>query len=115
MPLNRDDIINEAAVTGSRGITCNRINMRIHPVTRNIIVDFHLSNITVLADNTTFERDLMPISVDLTDGTGTKTFAIYNRRTGVPVQGGQTRSYDLMTRDLMSLFFDTYAKAPVTT
>ena len=111
MPLNRDDIINEAAVTGSRGITCNRINMRIHPVTRNIIVDFHLSNITVLADNTTFERDLMPISVDLTDGTGTKTFAIYNRRTGQPT--GNTRTYDLMSRDLMSLFFDTYAKAPV--
>ena len=51
MPLNRDDIIiNEAAVTGSRGITCNRIEMRIHPVTRNILVDFHLSKITVLAD-----------------------------------------------------------------
>ena len=73
MPLNRDDIINEAPITGSRGITCNRIEMRIHPVTRNILVDFHLSKITVLADNTTFEEALMPISVDLSDGTGTKT------------------------------------------
>jgi len=115
MPLNRDDIINEAPITGSRGITCNRIEMRIHPVTRDILVDFHLSKITVLADNTTFEEALMPISVNLADGTGTKTFAIYNRKTGNPLAGGQTRSYDLMTRDLMSLFFDTYAKAPVTT
>ena len=112
MPLNRDDIINEAAVTGSRGITCNRIDMRIDPVTRNIIVDFHLSKITVLADNTTFEEALMPISVNLADGTGTKTFNIYNRRTGLAT--GNTRTFDLMTRDLMSLFFDTYAKQPTT-
>ena len=111
MPINRDDIINEAAVSGSRGITCNRIEMRIHPVTRNILVDFHLSKITVLADNTTFEEALMPISVDLSDGTGTKTFAIYNRRTGQTT--ANTRSFDLLSRDLMSLFFDTYAKQPV--
>ena len=111
MPLNRDDIINEAPITGSRGITCNRIEMRIHPVTRDILVDFHLSKITVLADNTTFEEALMPISVNLADGTGTKAFNIYNRRTGQPT--GNTRTYDLMSRDLMSLFFDTYAKAPV--
>lgn len=111
MPLNRDDIINEAAVTGSRGITFSRIEMRIHPVTRDILVDFHLSKITVLDDNTTFEEALMPISVDLTDGTGTKTFAIYNRRTGQTT--GNTRSFDLLRRDLMSLFFDTYAKQPV--
>jgi len=113
MPLNRDDIINEAAVTGSRGITCKRIEMRIHPVTRNILVDFHLSKITVLADNTIFEEALMPISVDLSDGTGTKTFAIYNRRTGLPAAGGQTRQYDILTRDLMSLFFATAADSGV--
>ena len=111
MPLNRDDIINEAPITGSRGITCNRIEMRIHPVTRDVMVDFHLSKITVLADNTTFEEALMPISVNLADGTGTKTFDIYNRRTGQPT--GNKRTYDLMSRDLMSLFFDTYAKQPV--
>ena len=55
----------------------------------------------------------MPISVDLADGTGTKLFDIYNRRTGVKLAGGQTRSYDLLSRDLMSLFFDTAAKAGV--
>jgi len=56
----------------------------------------------------------MPISVDLTDGTGTKTFTLYNRRTGVPLASGQTRTYDALTRDLMSLFFATAANASVT-
>jgi len=65
----------------------------------------------VLSDGKIFNEELLPISVDLTDGTGTKTFDIYNRRTGQPT--GNTRTYDLMSRDLMSLFFDTYAKAPV--
>jgi len=42
MPLNRDDIIGEVQVTGSRGITCNAIDMRIDPVTRNILVTFRI-------------------------------------------------------------------------
>ena len=111
MPLNRDDIIGEVQVTGSRGITCNAIDMRIDPVTRNILVTFRISRTTVLSDGKFFNEELLPISVDLTDGTGTKTFDIYNRRTGQPT--GNTRTYDLMSRDLMSLFFDTYAKQPV--
>jgi len=55
----------------------------------------------------------MPISVDLTDGTGTKTFPIYNRRTGLPLAGNQTRPYDTLTRDLISLFFETAKQAGV--
>jgi len=114
MPLNRDDIISEAAVSGSRGITCDSATLFINPISRNIRVDFNLVKITVLDDNTVFREQLMPISADLTDGTGTKTFTLYNRRTGVPLASGQTRTYDALTRDLMSLFFATAANASVT-
>jgi len=114
MPLNRDDIIGEVNVAGSRGVTCDRAEIVIDPITRNIRVNFNLVKITVLADNTVFQEQQMPISADLTDGTGTKTFALYNRRTGVPLAGGQTRTYDALTRDLMSLFFATAANASVT-
>lgn len=114
MPLNRDDIIGEVNVAGSRGVTCDRAEIVIDPITRNIRVNFNLVKITVLADNTVFQEQQMPISADLTDGTGTKTFALYNRRTGVPLAGGQTRTYDALTRDLMSLFFTTAANASVT-
>ena len=110
MPLNRDDIIGEVQVTGSRGITCNAIDMRINPVTRNILVTFRISRITVLSDGKFFNEELLPISVDLTDGTGTKTFSIYNRRTGQTTGG--TRTYDLLSRDIISLFFDTHAHNP---
>lgn len=113
MPLNRDDIISEINVSGSSGITCNRAEIAIDPITRNLRVNFNLAKITVLADGRYFEQQQMPISVDLTDGTGTKTFDIYNRRTGQKLGGGQARTYDLLSRDLMSLFFDTAAKAGV--
>ncbi len=55
----------------------------------------------------------MPITVDLEDGTGTKNFVIYNRRTGRPMNGNPTMSYDMMARNIMSLFFDTAAKSGV--
>lgn len=112
MPLNRDDIISEVTVSGSAGITCNRAELIIEPVTRTIRVNFMLSKITVLADGKFFDEPIMPVSVDLTDGTNTKTFKIYNRRTGAPVPG-VTKTYDAMTRDLMSLFFDTAASSGV--
>ena len=113
MPINRDDIISEVAVSGSSGISCNRAEIVINPVTRTLRINFHLVKITVLADGRYFEEQQMPISVDLSDGTGAKTFDIYNRRTGQKLAGGQTRTYDLLSRDLMSLFFDTAAKAGV--
>ena len=113
MPLNRDDIISEANVAGSRGITCDRAEIVIDPITRNLRVNFNLVKITVLSDNTIFLEQQMPISVDLTDGTGTKTFPIYNRRTGLPLAGNQTRPYDTLTRDLLSLFFETAKQAGV--
>ncbi len=113
MPLNRDDIISEINVSGSSGVTCNRAEIAIDPITRNLRVNFNLVKIVVLGDGRYFEEQQMPISVDLADGTGTKLFALYNRRTGQKLAGGQTRSYDLLTRDMMSLFFDTAAKAGV--
>ena len=113
MPLNRDDIISEINVSGSSGITCNRAEIAIDPITRNLRVNFNLVKIVVLGDGRYFEEQQMPISVDLSDGTGTKLFDLYNRRTGQKLSGGQTRSYDLLSRDLMSLFFDTAAKAGV--
>ena len=113
MPLNRDDIIGETNVNGSSGITCNRAAITIHPLTRNLKIEFNLVKITVLADNRYFEEPISPVSVDLTDGTGTKLFDIYNRRTGAKAAGGQTRSYDSLSRDLMSLYFDTAAKSGV--
>jgi hypothetical protein len=113
MPINRDDIISEINVSGSSGITCNRAEIAIDPITRNLRVNFNLVKITVLADGRYFEEQQMPISVDLADGTGTKTFPIYNRRTGLPAAGGQTRQYDILTRDLMSLFFATAAASGV--
>jgi hypothetical protein len=112
MPLNRDDIINEATIAGSKGITCTRADLRINPLTRNIRIDFHLADITVLDDGRYFETPRMPVTLDLADGTGIKTFPIYNRRTGQPAAGGQTRQYDLLTRDIMSAFFHAYATAP---
>lgn len=113
MPLNRDDIISEINVSGSSGITCNRAEIVIDPISRNLRVNFNLVKIVVLGDGRYFEEQQMPISVDLADGTGTKLFDLYNRRTGQKFAGGQTRSYDLLTRDLMSLFFDTAAKSGV--
>lgn len=113
MPLNRDDIISESVISGSEGITCNRIEITIDPVSRNLRANFLLSRITVLDSGKYFEESLQPISVDLTDGTGTKTYPLYNRRTGHPLAGGQTRQYDILTRDLMSLFFATSAAAGV--
>jgi hypothetical protein len=38
---------------------------------------------------------------------------IYNRRTGLPLTGNPTMSYDMMSRNIMSLFFDAAAKAGV--
>lgn len=113
MPINRDDIISEAAISGSAGITCNRIEIVIDPVSRNLRANFLLSRITVLNSGKYFEESMQPISVDLSDGTGTKTFPIYNRRTGLPAAGGQTRQYDTLARDLMSLFFATAAASGV--
>lgn len=113
MSLNREDIINEQAVSGSGGVTCNRAEIFIDPITRNLRVNFNLVRITVLSDNRYFEEQLSPISADLTDGTGAKTFDLYNRRTGAKLAGGQTRAYDLLSRDLMSLYFDAAAKAGV--
>lgn len=113
MPLNREDIISEVNVTGSSGITCDRADIVINAVTRNIRVNFNLVKTTVLSDNTTFNEQLMPVSVDLTDGTGLKKFPIYNRRTGLPLAGNQTRTYDLLSRDIMSLFFETSRLAGV--
>jgi len=113
MPLNREDIIGEVNVAGSRGVTCDRAEIVIDPITRNIRVNFNLVKITVLADNTVFQEQQMPISVDLADGAGLKTFPIYNRRTGLPLAGNQTRAYDILTRDLMSLFFETAKQAGV--
>ena len=113
MPLNRDDIISEVAVSGSSGISCNRAEIVIDPVTRNLRVNFNIVKITILADNRYFEEQQMPITVDLADGTGTKKFPIYNRRTGLPSEGNQTRAYDILTRDLMSLFFETAKQAGV--
>lgn len=112
MPLNRDDIIGEANVAGSRGITCDRAEIVIDPITRNLRVNFNLVKITVLADNTVFQEQLMPISVDLSDGTGTKLFPIYNRRTGLQSPSA-TRTYDILSRDIMSLFFETAKQAGV--
>lgn len=112
MPLNRDDIINEAPISGSSGITCNRIDIAIDPITRNLRLNFNLVKITVLADNTYFEEQQMPITLDLTDGTGTKVIDLYNRRTGLKLSGGQTRTYDLISRDLMSAFFHAYNNLP---
>ena len=83
------------------------------PISRNLRANFLLSKITVLNSGKYFEESMQPISVDLTDGTGTKTFPIYNRRTGLPAAGGQTRQYDILTRDLMSLFFATAADSGV--
>jgi hypothetical protein len=113
MPLNRDDIISEVAVSGSSGISCNRAEIVIDPVKRTLRVNFNLVKITVLSDNRYFEEQQMPITVDLEDGTGTKNFVIYNRRTGRPMNGNPTMSYDMMSRNIMSLFFDTAAKAGV--
>lgn len=113
MPINRDDIISEKAVSGSSGITCNRAEIVIDPVTRALRVNFNIVKITVLADNRYFEEQQMPITVDLADGTGTKNFVIYNRRTGLPMAGNPTMSYDMMARNIMSLFFDTAAKSGV--
>lgn len=109
MPLNRDDIIGEINVTGSSGITCSQATIRINPITRNLIIEFNLVRITVLSDSRHFEESISPVSVDLTDGTGIKQFDIYNRRTGAKSGGGQTRSYDSLSRDLMSLYFDAVA------
>lgn len=111
MPLGCDDIINEQATSGSGGITCNCAEIFIYPVTRNLRVDFNLVRITVLSDNRYFEEQLSQITANLTDGT--KTFDLYNRRTGAKLAGGQTRTYDLFSRDLMSLYFDAAAKACV--
>lgn len=113
MPLNRDDIISEIAVSGSCGVTCNRAEILIDPISRNLRINFSLAKIVALSDGRYFEEQQMPIAVDLQDGTGTKTFDIYNRRTGQKLSGGQTRSYDLLSRDLMSLFFYTAAKSGV--
>lgn len=113
MPLNRDDIISEAAISGSAGITCNRIEIVIDPVSRNLRANFLLSKITVLNGGKYFEESMQPISVDMTDGTGTKVYDLYNRRTGQKLAGGQTRQYDILTRDLMSLFFATAAASGV--
>lgn len=113
MPLNREDIISEVAVSGSSGISCNRAEIVIDPVKRTLRVNFNLVKITVLSDNRYFEEQQMPITVDLQDGTGTKNFVIYNRRTGLPMNGNPTMSYDMMSRNIMSLFFDTAAKAGV--
>lgn len=113
MPINRDDIISEVAVSGSSGISCNRAEVVIDPVTRNLRINFNLVKITVLADGRYFEEQQMPITVDLADGTGTKKFTIYNRRTGLPLSGNPMMTYDIMSRNLMSLFFDTAAAAGV--
>ena len=113
MPLNRDDIISEVSISGSGGITCNRAEIVIDPITRNLLINFNLAKIVVLSDGRYFEQQEMPVSVDLTDGTMAKTFNLYNRRTGMPLAGAQTRAYDLLSRDLMSLFFDTARKAGV--
>lgn len=111
MPLNRDDIIGEAAISGSSGVTCTKAEIHIDPITRNLRIDFHVADITVLDDGRNFVTPRMPISIDLTDGTATKTIKIYNRRTGNPVSG-VTRTYDLLSRDIMSAFFHAYASAP---
>ena len=111
MPINRDDVIDESSVSGSQGVTCTRADLRIDPLTRNIRIDFHLADITFLDRGQYFERSRMPVTLDLTDGTGTKAFPIYNRRTGQPAAGGQTRLYDTLTRDIMSAFFHAYNTA----
>lgn len=113
MPINRDDIISEVVVSGSSGISCNRAEIFIDPVTRQLRINFHLVKITVLADGRYFEEQQMPITVDMEDGTGRKTFVIYNRRTGLPLSGSPTMTYDVMSRNIMSLFFDAAAKAGI--
>ena len=113
MPMNRDDIIGEISVSGSSGITCNRVEISIDPITRNLHVNFNIVNIVVLGDGRYYEDQQMPLSVDLSDGTGTKTFDIYSRRTGQKLAGGLTRTYDLLSRDIISLFFDAAAKAGI--
>ena len=60
MPLNRDDIISEVAVSGSSGISCNRAEIVIDPVKRTLRVNFNLVKITddqVCVDRLSFNED----------------------------------------------------------
>lgn len=113
MPINRDDIIGEVNVSGSSGITCKRVRINIDPISRALQVEFVIVKITVLQDNTLFEVPCAPIVVDLADGTGTKYFDLYNRRTGNKLGSGQSRLYDQLSRDIMSLFFDSASKQSI--
>lgn len=109
MPINRDDIIGERAVSGSTGLTCNHFE-GFFSADRTITIRFDEADVTVLADGTAYYKQRSG-SLEVVLSPPETTFALYNRRTGLPSGGGQTRSYQNLTDYIMSLYIGARAAA----
>ncbi len=101
MTIDRDDIIGEHHVAGSAGTTCSHAEVLIDDATRVITIRFSEADVTVLADGTVYQRPLSKkLRVKLAPPE--TTFAMMNRRTGLPTGG--TRTYDTLAQMIMSLY-----------
>lgn len=102
MPINRDDFLSETAVQVKTGITTNHGEIFIDPIERTMVLVFDVVRQSVFPDGRRIEEPIGQVRYNLADGTGTVTFETCNRRTAQVVG---TRPVDLLSRDLISIFF----------